>query len=104
MVKGVVIEELKTGATKSISTDGVFVYIGMQPRTDLLKGQVSLNEKEYITTDEELRTNLTGVYAAGDVRDKKVRQIATAVGDGAVAGLMAEKYIVERKANPSSLH
>lgn len=98
-VKSVVIEKLKTGELKTVPTDGVFVYIGTQPKTGILQDQVTLDEWKYVNTDEELRTNLEGVFAAGDVRGKKVRQIATAVGDGAVAGLMAEKYIVEHYAN-----
>jgi thioredoxin reductase (NADPH) len=96
LVKNLVIENLKTKETKTIPADGVFVYIGMQPRTDVLDGQVKLNEWGYISADENLRTNIDGVYAAGDVLDKKFRQIATAVGDGAVAGLMAEKYVAEK--------
>lgn len=98
-VKNVVIQNTKTGELKTIPTDGVFVYIGMQPKTNIFKGQVKLDELNYVNTDDELRTNLTGVFAAGDVRGKKIRQIATAVGDGAVAGLMAEKYIVEHHTN-----
>lgn len=99
-VNSVVIEKLKTGELKTIPCDGVFVYIGMQPKTGIFKEQVTLDVQQYVNTDEELRTNLEGVFAAGDVRGKKVRQIATAVGDGAVAGLMAEKYIVEHYASP----
>ncbi|MHB9096001.1 MAG: thioredoxin-disulfide reductase [Eubacteriales bacterium] len=99
MVKGVVIQNVKTGETRAVTADGVFVYIGMQPRSEIFKEQVRLNEWGYITTDEKLQTNIDGVFAAGDVRDKTVRQIATAVGDGAVAGLMAEKRITEKNAN-----
>jgi len=94
-VKGIVLENLRTGETQTIETDGIFVYIGMQPRNDLFKNQVSINKAGYIITDGDLRTNLAGIFAAGDVRDKKVRQIATAVGDGAIAGMMGEKYLVE---------
>jgi len=103
-VRNVVIENLKSKETGKIPTDGVFVYIGMQPRTGFLGDQVRLNEWGYIITDQDLKTSIDGVYAAGDVRDKKVRQIATAVGDGAVAGLMAEKYITEKNFHPPSLN
>ncbi|HWI54974.1 MAG TPA: thioredoxin-disulfide reductase [Desulfobacteria bacterium] len=104
VVKEVVIENIKTKQTSTVLADGVFVYIGMQPRTDIFKDHVTLNEWNYINTDDNLQTNLTGVFAAGDVRDKQVRQIATAVGDGAVAGLMAEKYVFEKFTGPSAVH
>lgn len=103
-VKSVLLENVKTGETRSFPTEGVFVYIGMQPRTEILKGQVNLNDKQYIVTDGELQTSQEGVFAAGDVREKQVRQIATAVGDGAVAALMAEKFITQKNLIPPSLH
>lgn len=92
-VKSVTIENVKTGELKEIETDGVFVYIGMQPKTELFKEQVKLDEYGYIISDEDMQTDIPGVFAAGDVRKKKVRQIATAVGEGATAGIMAEKFI-----------
>ncbi|NLU25887.1 MAG: thioredoxin-disulfide reductase [Hungateiclostridium thermocellum] len=92
-VKSVTIENLKTGKIEEIETDGLFVYIGTQPKTELFAGKVGMNEEGYILTNEDMATNIPGVFAAGDVRAKKVRQIATAVGDGAVAGIMAERYI-----------
>jgi len=94
-VKTIEVENTKTKQTSTIPTDGVFVYIGMQPATQLVKDQVELSDWGYILANEQLKTNLKGVFSAGDVRDKPVRQIATAVGDGAVAGKMAEQYIVE---------
>lgn len=96
VVKGIIIENLRTSETRAIATDGIFVYIGMQPRNDMFNGQIKLNDWGYIVTGENLQTSLEGVFCAGDVRDKTVRQIATAVGDGAIAGLMAEKYITEK--------
>jgi len=92
-VKSVTIENLKTGKIEEIETDGLFVYIDTQPKTELFAGKVGMNEEGYILTNEDMATNIPGVFAAGDVRAKKVRQIATAVGDGAVAGIMAERYI-----------
>ncbi len=92
-VKSVLIENLKTKEIKELETDGLFVYIGMEPKTALLKGQLELNDYGYIVTDEDMKTLIPGVYAAGDVRAKTIRQIATAVGDGVVAGIMVEKYI-----------
>ncbi|MDP4092239.1 MAG: thioredoxin-disulfide reductase [Bacillota bacterium] len=95
-LKGAVVEDLKTGQQREINADGVFVYIGMQPRTDLFKGLLDLDEKGYIICDEDMNTSAAGVFAAGDVRVKRIRQIATAANDGVIAGLMAEKYINKR--------
>lgn len=92
-VTGVVLENVKTKEIKEMATDGLFVYIGMVPKTDMFKGQIGLNENGYIKTDEDMATDVPGVYAAGDVRDKKIRQISTAVGDGTIAGIMVERYI-----------
>lgn len=92
-VRSVTIENLKTRELTGIKTDGLFVYIGMQPNTGLFRGKLEMNGQGYILTNEDMGTNVPGVFAAGDVRDKKVRQIANAVGDGVVAGIMAEKYV-----------
>ncbi|WP_265446646.1 thioredoxin-disulfide reductase [Acetivibrio straminisolvens] len=92
-VKSVTVENTKTGKIEEIEADGVFVYIGTLPKTDLFAGKVAMNEQGYILTNEDMATNIPGVFAAGDVREKKIRQIATAVGDGAIAGIMAERYI-----------
>ncbi len=92
-VTGVTIENLKTKEQSRIDTDGLFVYIGMEPKTKLFKDKLLMNEYGYIITDEDMKTNLPGIYAAGDVREKKIRQISTAVGDGTIAGIMVERYI-----------
>ncbi|AEV67315.1 thioredoxin-disulfide reductase [Acetivibrio clariflavus DSM 19732] len=92
-MKSIEIENLKTNEIKEIEADGLFVYIGTEPKTDFLKGKLILNENGYIDTDENMKTNISGVFAAGDVRNKTVRQIATAVSDGVIAGIMAERYI-----------
>lgn len=92
-VQKVTIENIKTKEQKEIETDGLFVYIGMEPKTDLFKGKVNTNQWGYIQADEDMKTNISGIYVAGDVREKKIRQIATAAADGVVAGIMAEKYI-----------
>ena len=78
-------------------TFGVFVFIGYKPQTELLKGNVDLNEQGYVLTDENMKTNIDGVYAAGDLRPKSLRQVVTAVSDGAIAATSAEKYIYEQK-------
>lgn len=92
-VTGVTVQNVKTGEMQDLDADGVFVYIGMQPKTQLFKGSVAMDEYGYILCDEDMQTSLPGVFAAGDVRKKKIRQIATAAGDGVIAGVMAEKYI-----------
>jgi len=76
-----------------MQTDGVFVYIGMVPKTQIFKGKLNIDDYGYIVTDEDMNTDIAGVFAAGDVRQKKVRQIATATSDGVIAGIMAEKYL-----------
>lgn len=84
-------------ASKEDGTFGVFVFIGYKPQTELLKGKVQLDEQGYIVTNEVMETNLPGVYAAGDLRPKLLRQVVTAVADGAIAATVAEKYVEEQK-------
>jgi len=86
----------KTGEEKSIALSAIFGYIGTEPKTALFKPDLTLNEQGYILTDENLQTNIKGVFAAGDVREKAVRQITTAVADGTIAALNAEKSIKQR--------
>ena len=93
-LEAVVIENLKTRKKTVVKTDGVFVYIGMTPKTDLFKDYIKINRHGYIEAGESTETSVKGVFAAGDVRNKQIRQLTTAVGDGSVAALMAEKYIV----------
>ena len=92
-VTGVRLKDVITGEESDIQCDGVFVSIGRRPATDLVKGQLELDGSGYVLADESTRTNLPGVYAVGDVRTKMVRQIVTAVADGAVAVAMAEEYL-----------
>lgn len=92
-VRGVVLENTKTGEVSDMRADGIFVYIGSVPNTILFSPWLRMSENGYIITDENMSTNIPGVFAAGDVRQKNVRQITTAVGDGTVAGIMAERYI-----------
>jgi thioredoxin reductase (NADPH) len=82
-----------TGETDILSCDGVFVYIGIEPNTQMLKGLVQLTEDGFIAAGEDTRTNVAGFFAAGDVRAKELRQLVTAAADGAVAATMAEKYL-----------
>ena len=89
----VVIENLKTKEMSEVPTDGAFVYIGTTPRSELYKGQLEMDSWGYIA-GEDTRTNLEGVFAAGDIRTKPIRQVVTAAADGAVAGIMAERWLL----------
>ena len=89
---GLRVKDVHTGVETVVPCDGVFVSIGRQPATALVEGQLTL-EGGYILADETTQTNLPGVYAVGDVRTKLLRQVVTAVADGAVAVHMAEEYL-----------
>lgn len=91
------IRNTKTGEEKEISISGVFGYIGTEPKTAIFREYIRIKDNGYIEADENMRTNVKGVYVAGDVRDKMFRQITTAVSDGTIAALNADKYISEIK-------
>ena len=88
-----VIKNTLNGEEKKIELDGIFGSIGNEPMVNLFKEYIDVNERNFIITDEHMRTNVEGVYAVGDVREKEYRQITTAVADGTIAALEAEKYI-----------
>jgi len=90
---GVRLKNVKSGEESSLEVDGLFVSVGRKPNTQLFDGQVELTAGGYIAAGEDTRTNIPGVYAVGDVREKQLRQIVTAVADGAVAVHMAEEYL-----------
>ncbi len=92
-VRGAKVENLKTKEMKTISADGVFVSIGRIPATELVSGQLDLDAAGYIIADESTKTSIPGVFAVGDVRTKALRQVVTAVADGAVATHYAEEYL-----------
>jgi len=92
-VEAVEYQNLKTGVVASLPVDGVFIYVGQAPNTAFLQKIVDLDEWGYIKTDPLLRTNQPGVFACGDARTTPIKQIAWAVGEGALAGIQAEKYI-----------
>jgi thioredoxin reductase (NADPH) len=94
-VEAVVIKDIKTGALQAMPADGVFFFVGTVPNTAFLRDQVELDEHGYIVTDTMMATSVDGVYAAGDCRQKFLRQVVTAAADGAIAAVMAEKYISE---------
>lgn len=90
---GLKLKNVNSGEESQISCDGVFVSIGRNPASWLVKDQLELDESGYIVADETTRTSLPGVFAVGDVRTKAVRQVVTAVGDGAAAVHFAEEYL-----------
>lgn len=90
---GVNLKNVQTGEESDLALDGLFISIGRAPETGLFAGQIALDAQGYIAADETTRTSLPGVFAVGDVRTKPMRQIVTAVGDGAVAALYAEEYL-----------
>jgi len=92
-VKGLRVKNVKDDSVREIAVEGAFIYVGMLPNTGFLKGLVKLDENNYIIADRDTHTDLAGVFAAGDVRKKLSRQVATAVGDGATAAMAAEECI-----------
>lgn len=96
-VNKALIKNSQTGEKKEIELSAVFGYIGTEPKTELFKDYIKLTPQGYIITDENMQTNIKGIYGAGDVREKRFRQITTAVSDGTTAALSAEKYIAGKK-------
>lgn len=96
-LKSIEITNLIENTTQEIPVDGVFIAVGNIPVTELVKGLVDLNEQGYIITDENCKTNKLGIFAIGDIRQKKLRQIITAAADGAIGVYEAEQYLVEHE-------
>ena len=96
-IVGARVKNLQSGEITKVAIDGLFVSIGRKPATDLFASQLALDEGGYIIADESTKTSIDGVYAAGDVRTKTLRQVVTAVSDGAIAADEAEKYIALTK-------
>lgn len=94
-LSAIILEDIHTGAKTQLVLDGVFICIGRNPETSLFANQLELNKDGYIVADECCRTNLNGVFVAGDVRTKAFRQIVTALSDGANAAYFAEKYFFQ---------
>ena len=93
-LSGVVLKNVQTGEETELPCDGLFVSVGRKPVTELVEGQLELDRSGYVVADESTVTNIPGVYAVGDMRTKKLRQVVTAVADGAVAVHMAEEYLM----------
>lgn len=92
-VEKVNIKNVKTGATKNLTVDGCFVWVGISPNTGFIKDSVKLDESGFIIANSRMETSVPGVFVAGDVRNTPLRQVATAVGDGATAAVSAGHYI-----------
>lgn len=97
MVRSIIVKNVKTGEIKEFETEGAFLFVGLVPRTHFLKGIVQMDEGGYILTNEHCETSAKGIFAVGDCRKKLLRQIATAVGDGATAAFAAEKFLELRE-------
>lgn len=99
ILQGMVVKNVKTGETRKVEADpddgmfGLFGFIGTVPNSEVFKGAVDMDERGYIKADEDMHTNVTGVYAAGDVRIKSLRQVVTAAADGAIAAVQVERSL-----------
>lgn len=92
-VQSVLLENTKTGEQSELSTDGVFIYVGMDPLTESVRPLGITNDAGYVLTDEKMYTKVKGVFAAGDVREKLLRQVVTATGDGSIAAQSAQHFV-----------
>lgn len=103
LVESMIVKNVKTGELIEIKADeedgtfGIFVFIGFKPNSDLFDGKVQMDERKYIITDDDMKTDIPGVFAAGDIRKKSLRQVVTAAADGAIAAVQAGKYIEEHE-------
>ncbi len=94
-VEGLEIKDVKTQEKRVLDVDGIFIFVGITPLTKFVPDSLVYDKDGFIETDTEMRTNISGVFAAGDVRSKRCRQVATAVGDGAAAGHSAHLFLEE---------
>mgnify|MGYP000866516297 CR=1 FL=1 len=94
-LRAVALKNSKTGEITDVPVDTCFIFIGYLPNTELFRGMIDMNRGGYVLTNERMETKIPGVFCAGDVRDKFLKQVATAVGDGAIAGYAVEKYLAE---------
>jgi thioredoxin reductase (NADPH) len=92
-VENVVIKNLKTGKEKKFPTDGVFVFVGHTPNTDMFKGQLEMDTNGYLQVDSKMQTKIPGIYAAGEVMDASFKQVVTSAGWGAAAAIQATRYL-----------
>jgi len=92
-VEGLILEEVREGRTSELAVSGVFVFVGIHPSTEYVPASLERDSQGFIRTDQEMAASVPGVFAAGDIRSKELRQIVTAVGDGATAAFNAGRYI-----------
>lgn len=97
VVTGIKVRNVKTDETKIMKTDGVFIFIGHYPNSKFLEGQLIMDEHGYVIADEMMRTNVPGVFAAGEIQDPIYRQVATSVGQGAAAAISLERWLSEQE-------
>jgi len=96
-VEAVRLRDLKSDQVRELSTDGVFIFIGHDPNSQLFAGQLDMDEQGYLVVDRKMMTNIPGVFAAGEIMDPIYRQIATSVGQGCAAAMMAERWLESRE-------
>lgn len=92
-LKAALLENAATGETTALEVDGIFVFLGQLPNNELFKDAITLDKTGYIVADENMQTNIPGVFSAGDINAKQFRQLTTAAADGTIAALMADRYI-----------
>lgn len=93
ILESITVKNIKTGEVSEVEVNGCFVFVGYLPITELFKGKINMTDRGDIITDADMKTNIPGVFAAGDVREKSLRQVITAAADGAIAATQAEHYI-----------
>ena len=96
-VEAVRLRNLKSGQEERMATDGVFIYIGHYPNSEIFRGQLAMDERGYVITDKQMMTSVPGVFAAGEIQDPVYRQVTTSVGQGAAAGMMVERWLEARE-------
>lgn len=96
-VESIIVKNVVSGECTDVPIDGVFVFVGQKPNSEAFVGQLERDARDYLITDDEMHTNIPGIFAAGDIRRKSLRQVVTATADGAIAAVNVIKYIEERK-------
>ena len=94
-VESVTLRNLISGELTDFRTDGVFVYIGHAPNSQIFQGKLAMDEQGYLITDRQQRTSVPGIFAAGEIQDRRFRQVVTSAGQGVAAALEAQKYLEE---------
>ena len=94
-VESITVQDVKTGASQDLPTDGVFVYIGHLPNNQLFLDKLAMDEEGYLITDKLMRTSVPGIFAAGEIQDHRFKQAATSAGQGVAAAMECEKYLAE---------